>query len=390
MRILLTGGGTGGHIYPLIAVVEKIKDISINQGISPEFYYVGVSDVYETMLESQGIKVQKLISAKLRRYFDIRNIVDIPKLGISVIQSIWKVFWLMPDVVFSKGGPGALPVVIAASIFNIPIIIHESDIAPGITNLLSAKMARRIAISFEEAAEIFIANGKNDAQKQKISAKIALVGNPIRDLFFKNDNLSTETAKKIIGFNSEKPTLLIVGGSQGAVRINDFFISIARELLFNNFQIIHQTGKNNFENAKNELNNILAGYSEESKQQYKMFAYFDNDIKDIYQAADLIISRAGSGSIFEIAVMGKPSILIPLPEAAYDHQVKNAFFYAKTGASVVIEEVNLTNNLFFTQLKKIFEQSGLIKNMSDAAKKFAKPEAAMLIAQEVLKLGQKK
>jgi len=216
-----------------------------------------------------------------------------------------------------------------------------------------------------------------------------LVGNPIRRSLISGDILDSATAKKIFGFNPEKPVILVIGGSQGAVKINDLMLEIVGEII-RDFQILHQTGIKNFEDFKKELDIILRNYPEEQRSRYKTVPYFEKDLKDAYTAADVVVSRASSGSIFEAAAFAKPSILIPLPEEVVgDHQTTNAYEYARTGAAVVIEQANLEPNIFLGQLKKIFSEPEKLNQMSQAAKNFAKPKAARAIAEEIIKLGSR-
>ena len=382
ISILFTGGGTGGHIYPILAVAEELKNISNQQGIKIKFRYIGAPGNYQYFLATNGILVSRIFSAKWRRYFDIRNFLDIPLFFLSVIQAFWKVFWHMPNVLFSKGGPGSLPVVLACWFYRVPIIIHESDAIPGRANELAFKYASRIGISFESTVEYF----KIRKNGKKLAEKTALTGNPIR-LSLLDKPLEQRTAKKILGINPEKKLILVIGASQGAMKINDFLIEIAPELI-KKYAILHQTGIKNFEEAKINLNASLKNVSQDEKSDYRLVSYFEKDIGDAYSAADLIISRSGSSSIFEIAAFCKPSILIPLPEniAANDHQRKNAYEYAKTGAAIIIEENNLNREIFAIQIKKIFDNSDILNSMSESAKNFAKINAAKNIAEEIIKL----
>ncbi len=375
MRILFTGGGTGGHIYPILAVAEELKRISIERGIEMDLRYFGAAGIFRGFLEKNDIKVSKIFSAKLRRYFDPRNFTDILVfLPLSIIQAFWKVFWFMPDVLFSKGGPSSLPIVLAAKFYRVPIIIHDSDSVMGLSNRLAMKYATRIAVSFASTAQ---------------GEKVALVGEPIRNSLFSGDILDKPTAKKIFGFNPEKPLILIIGGSQGAVKINDFMLGMVEELI-KDFSVLHQTGVNNFEQVKSELNVVLKNHPPEEKSRYRIVPYFDNDLKDAYSAADIVVRRASSGAIFEAAIFGLPIILIPLPkEVVGEHQVSNAYEYARTGAAIVIEEPNLKSNIFLTQVKNLISNPEKITQMSQAAKSFAKPEAAKIIAEEILKLGSR-
>ncbi len=381
LRILFTGGGTGGHIYPILAVIEELQILSNQKNLLCDLRYFGVPGPYHRLLESNGIRVSKILSAKWRRYFDLRNFSDILIfLPFSIIQAIWKVFWFMPDVLFSKGGPGSLPIVLACRFYRIPIIIHESDTLVGLANRIASRYATRIGVSFASTVDFF---QQNEKQRQKV----ALLGNPIRRSLTSGEILEQATAKKIFGFSPELAVILIIGGSQGATRINDFLLNIAKDLV-REFQILHQTGSKNFNEVKSELNSIYKNFLEEEKSRYKIIPYFEKDLKDAYTAADVVVSRAGSCSIFEIAAFGKPAILVPLAEETVgDHQINNAYEYAKTGAAVVIEGANLKPNIFIGQLKKLISEPEKLKTMSEAAKKFSKPEAARAIAEEILELG---
>ncbi|MEK9154973.1 MAG: UDP-N-acetylglucosamine--N-acetylmuramyl-(pentapeptide) pyrophosphoryl-undecaprenol N-acetylglucosamine transferase [Patescibacteria group bacterium] len=382
MRILFTGGGTGGHIYPILAVAEELQILASQKNINLDLRYFGAYGSYQYLLASNGILVSKIISAKWRRYFDLKNFLDIPKFFLSFIQAMWKIFWFMPDVLFSKGGPGSLPVVMASRFYRIPVMIHDSDAVIGLANKIAARYASRIGISFESAAGIF-------GQKPKLLKKVALVGNPVRRSLLLGSILEQGTAKRVFGFDQTKKLVMILGGSQGSAKLNEFFFSIALELM-KDYQILHQVGVGNFEEMKKELNLLLKNYSEEEKSAYKIAPYFDKDLKDAYCAADLVISRASSGAIFEISAFGKPAILIPLPEEIVGpHQILNAYEYAKTGAATIIEESNLKAGIFINQLNKIFNDQLLFKSMSESAKKFFKPDAAKIISEEIIRLGSK-
>ncbi len=372
-RVLLTGGGSGGHIYPLLAVAQEIKKFAAENQFALDLRYFGPSDAYAELVTSAGLKTVNIASGKLRRYFSILNIVDVPKFFLGLCQALWKVFWFMPDAVFSKGGTGALPVVLAAWFYRIPVLIHESDAAPGLTNLVSARFARRIAVSFERAAKYFP------------ESKTALTGNPIRKEFATYQT-SEDRAKDELGFNPQKPLLLILGGSQGSQRLNEFILTLLKELL-EATQVLHQTGAANFAEVKKLSQAALADIPlrTEAVSRYDAKPYLDEHYKTALRAADVIVSRAGS-NIFEIAAMGKPAVLIPLAESANDHQRVNAYEYAKTGAAAVIEEPNLLPGIFVNQIKEMLKNPNLLAQMSAAAQKFARPKAAEVIAEEIFRL----
>lgn len=373
-RILLAGGGSGGHLYPLLAVAEAIKKIAQAEGQNISLYYFGPTDERATILSQAGVRMRFIASGKFRRYFSLQNILDIPKFFLSVIQVFWKTFWLMPDAIFSKGGPGALPVIFAGWFYRVPILIHESDAAPGITTLISSPFAKRIALSFEITSKYFNA------------AKVFLSGNPVRaDLL--ESRPEQRASKEEFGFKPDEPLTLILGGSLGSQRINEFVVVNLPEILAIT-QVLHQTGKENFEDVKklSQAELLEMPVRGELESRYEPIPYFESNFKTAYAAADLVVSRAGSGTIFEIAALGKPSIIIPLFESANDHQRLNAFEFAKTGAAVVIEENNLLPGIFANQLKAILGNQESINKMSAAAYQFFKPKAAELIAQEILKI----
>jgi len=374
MKIVFTGGGTGGHIYPIIAITREIKKISPpDQEI--RFFYIGPKDELTARLLSQeGIKIKPILAGKIRRYCTIiailQNIIDIFKTAVGIIQAFGHLFFLAPDLVFSKGGFGAFPVIISARILRIPIFLHESDAVSGLANRITAKFAAEVFISFPKTENIN-------------ASKMILVGNPIRKEILEG---SEEDARKLFEITSNRPVILILGGSQGAQKINDLILDSLPQLI-EDFEIIHQAGIRNFEQVKAEAEVVL---NKESRKYYHIYPFLrEIELKHAYKISDFIISRAGSGSIFEIAALGKPSILIPLPGSAQDHQLKNAYAYAKNKAAIVIEQENLTPNFFITTLKNILADQKRRKKMEEAAKNFSKPRAAEIIANYILEYFQR-
>ncbi len=370
MKILFTGGGTGGHIVPIVAITRELRKICQPEDL--RLFFVGPKDEFGSVLLSQeDIKIKTILAGKVRRYLDwktlLKNFVDLCiKIPIGIIQSFFHIFFLSPDLVFSKGGFGSIPVVIAAKLLFVPVFLHESDVTPGAANKFLSDFAIKIFVSFPKT-EYFPLE------------KMILVGNPTRKELLDN---KIDEAKKFFNLNSKKPVILILGGSQGAQRINDKILEILSQLL-KDFELIHQCGENNFKTTKAEARAVI-GRSEEAF--YHLFPFLkEPELRRAYAAADLIISRAGSGSIFEIAAAGKPSILIPLPEAAQNHQVKNAYSFQENGACLVIEENNFTASLFLEKLKTIFNQPEELKRMAEKAKAFSRIEAGKKIAEYLVK-----
>lgn len=374
MRIALTGGGTGGHLFPLIAVARELKNISLERGIFDfEMRFFGPKTKDESLysaLDEENIKFESVMSGKMRRYFSLQNPIDLFKLFIGIFQAQWKLFRFMPDIIFSKGGYGSLPIVLAGWIFRIPIIIHESDTIPGLINKLSAHFATRIVIAFPSAAKHF-----------KNQNKLAIIGNPTRQ-DIKDGSL--EEAKKNFNLKGNKPVVLILGGSQGSQAINELVMTIIDDLLLR-YELILICGNNNYRNLIAESN---ARLNPRQKEYFHLFPFLGAELKHAFAGANLVISRAGAGSIFEIAFVGKPSILIPLPNSAQDHQLENAYEYGKFGATIVIEQQNLTPHLFLDNISKILSDENLSQLMSQNALKFASPDAARKIAEEVFYFGE--
>lgn len=371
MRILFTGGGTGGHITPIVAVIRELKTIAEKEQILDlELFYAGPNDGFgKELLKNEGVFFVSIASGKIRNYFSIKNITDILKIAIGILQALWNIFLIMPDVVFSKGGYGALPAVIAAAIFRVPLIIHDSDAIPGRVNTFSARFAAKIGIAFHAASDAFP------------KEKTALVGVPIRKHILGGRK---EEAREKLGINSGQAAIGVIGASQGSQKINDSLLGILKEIT-SEFEILHQTGSRNFDEVKGEASVIIASGHPD---RYHPFGFLNEDeLRNFYAASDLVVSRASSTSIFEIAAWGKPSILIPLLTAAQDHQRKNAYEYAGAGASVVIEEANLSPHILLSEIKKLMANPEQIKKMSEAAQRFARVDSAEIVAKEILKLG---
>ena len=372
--MLFTGGGTGGHIYPIVAVAAKLREWAMRNGFQPDFRYYGQPGEYAGVLLAQNIKTSRIAASKLRRYFSLLNILDFFKFFIGIFQGLWKIYWFMPNVVFSKGGPGALSVVLASRFYLIPIAIHESDTVPGLTNKSSARFASVIDLAFNSAAVYF----------GKTRAKLSVVGNPTRPEFL--TGVPSEEAKKLLGLDPNKPTILFLAGSQGSNRMNDFVIGNLETILLK-FQAVHSVGKEKFSEYKAQYDFITKNFSPVLTKNYVFSDYLD-DASRAMDAADLIVSRGGAGALFEIAAKGKPSIIVPFPEAAGDHQKTNAYAYAETGAAIVIEQENLLPSIFMTQAEKILGDADTWKRMAGAAKDFATPEAADKVASHILSLWQ--
>ncbi len=370
MKVLFTGGGlTGGHFYPIIAIAQELNKIAEREHlVSLELYFMSDRAYNEKLLASVGATFLKVKTGKVRRYFSILNVVDFFKTIVAIPIAIVRVFLLYPDIVVGKGGYASIPALFAARLLRIPVMIHESDSVPGRANKWAAKFAEKIAISYPEAADYLP------------KEKVALTGNPIR-----NDILipTKEGAHELLNLEENVPVILVLGGSQGAQKVNDVILQAAPEII-EKYQIIHQVGIKNTKEMK-ELSKVVVG-NKEHKERYKIFGYLDNHAMRMSAGvADLIISRAGS-TIFEIAAWGIPSILVPITETNGDHQKKNAYSYARAGAAEVIEEKNFTPYLLSLEINRLMDNVEKREEMSRAAKEFSKVDAAEKIAQQIMKV----
>lgn len=371
MRILLTGGGTGGHLFPLLAVAQAIQ----KQSKEPiEFLYVGPCNKFsQEILHANGIKTTHVLTGKWRRYFSFKNLWDGIKLPFGIIQALIKILFFMPDVVFSKGGYGSVPAVIASRTYWVPIVIHESDAIPGKANRFMEHLADVIAISYKMTAEY------------TNPTKTIFTGNPIREHILGGDLVK---AREALGIKTSKPVLLVLGGSQGAKIINEVLIQILPRLLAT-YEVIHQCGEKNYEETKDLAGKAGVKAGRDGYHLYPFLKDANGEVKNALVAADLILSRAGATAISEIAAYGKPSILVPIKGSANDHQLHNAFDVAKTGGAMALKEENLTPELLLGKIDILMNDAPLRKAMGEKSRAFYHSDAAQKIAEAVLKLGNK-
>lgn len=374
MKIVFTGGGSGGHFYPIIAIAEAVHDVIRERHIlEPKLYYFAPDAFDAEALFENRITYVRIPAGKWRRYFSLKNPFDIlVTLGGSLI-AVLRLFSIYPDVVISKGGFGSVPTVIAARILGIPIIIHESDAKPGRANLFAAKFATRIAVSYESAIPYF---------GEKAKAKATKTGAPVRRELMM---IETEGARQELGLDPAVPTILVLGGSLGAMNVNEAILSVLPELV-GMANIIHQTGKSHIKEVEGRAAVALRGNP--LSNRYHPFAYLSVlALRRSAGTAALIISRAGSGAIAEIAAWRRPAILVPIPESVSHDQRMNAYAYAHTGAAVVIEEGNMTPTVIASEIRRILNDEELRKSMAEKGAAFASPEAARIIADEAVAIG---
>lgn len=371
MKIVLTGGGTGGHFYPLIAVAEEVNTlVKERRLIGAELFYLADRPYDRQLLFENQIEFRRVPAGKRRRYFSPRNLADLFKTGWGIVTALWQLYLLYPDVVFSKGGYDGFPVLVAAKILKIPVVIHDSDSQPGRVGRWAGKFAARVAIAFPEAAKYFPAN------------RTALTGNPIRkNLLYP----IKQGAYEFLQLEKEVPIIYVTGGSQGAVTLNDTVLEILPVLL-ERYQVIHQVGEANLADVTQRSTVILQNSSRQSR--YRIFSLLNPAaLQMLAGVAQLVVARAGAGAIFEMAHWGIPAILIPIPESVNREQRTNAFTYARAGGAVVIEQQNLTPSILLSEIQRLMDNFDLRREMSQKAKAFSRPEAGRLIAEEILKIA---
>lgn len=330
-KIILTGGGTAGHVTPNIALLPDLR----KKGF--EIHYIGSKAGIEKELIGQcGVPYYGISSGKFRRYLSVKNMADIFRVVKGLSDAGRLVKKINPDVVFSKGGFVSVPVVIACKLKKVPVIIHESDMTPGLANKLSMPFSDKICATFPETV------------KHLPPKKAVLTGTPIRGMLFSGSKIE---GKRFCGFKDDKPVILVMGGSLGAVAINNCIRNVLPELLLT-YNIVHLCGRNNVDNSIKH-------------DGYRQFEYVSNELPHIFALSDVIVSRAGSNSINEFLALKKPSLLIPLPKrVSRGDQILNAASFVKMGFSKALAEEDMTEPLLVREINDLFKNRGkYIANM---------------------------
>ncbi|QFT89817.1 UDP-N-acetylglucosamine--N-acetylmuramyl-(pentapeptide) pyrophosphoryl-undecaprenol N-acetylglucosamine transferase [Bacillus sp. THAF10] len=349
-KIVFTGGGSAGHVTPNIAIMNKLK------AAGWDITYIGSrKGIEEEIISNENVPFYGISSGKLRRYFDWKNFTDPLRILKGAMEALVILKKIKPRVVFSKGGFVTVPVVMAAKMLKIPVIIHESDITPGLANKIATKFATKVFVTFDETLKHF----PND--------KVLFTGSPIREELFKG---RAQEGRAWLGFHEQKPILTIMGGSLGAKKINETVRNILGTLT-EEYQIVHICGKGNVDP------------SHAHTKGYKQYEYINQELPDVLAASDYIISRAGANSIFEFLALRKPMLLIPLSkQASRGDQILNAQSFEKKGFAKVLFEEDMTTDTLDTQLKTLkLEKDTLQKRMSEDSA----PNTLEIILQEIVK-----
>ena len=328
-HIVLTGGGTAGHVTPNIAMIPRLKELGY------QISYIGSYEgIEKKLIEELGIPYYGISSGKLRRYFDVKNFTDPFKVLKGFFEAKKLMKQLKPDVVFSKGGFVTVPVVIASSRKKIPTFIHESDMTPGLANKLSIPFATKVCCNFPETVE------------HLPKEKAVLTGTPIRQELLSGN---PERARKFTGFSSDKPVIMIIGGSLGAAAVNDAVRAILPQLL-EDFQVVHLCGKGKLDDS---LNNTKG---------YVQYEYIKKELADLFALADIVISRAGANAICELSALNKPNLLIPLSaRASRGDQILNAHSFERLGYKrEVLEEEEITKESLLDAVRDLYAKPRIL------------------------------
>lgn len=358
-RIVLTGGGTAGHVTPNIALIPSLRELDY------DIHYIGSYDGIERkLIEEMDIPYYGVDSGKLRRYFDPKNFTDPFKVIHGYEQAKKLIKTLKPDVIFSKGGFVAVPVVIAGHKNHVPIIIHESDMTPGLANKICIPSADKICCNFPETVPL-VPEGK-----------AVLTGSPIRQELMAGNKLE---ALRFCGFTANKPVLMIIGGSQGSAVVNDAMRGILPELL-KTFQVIHLCGKDKIDHSLDHL------------EGYVQYEYIKKELADLFALADVCVSRAGANAICEILALRKPNLLIPLSaKASRGDQILNAESFENQGFSEVLTEEQLAPTILIPRIMKLYEhRADYIKAMEASGQSDAIPKIIQLIEEAAAKSAARK
>lgn len=354
---------------PLVAVMKEIKKLEPHA----EFWFLGPKSDFNVELAAARVRMEAVRAGKLRRYFDWKNLVDVLNLLCGVGQALKIVHREKPAVVFSKGGFAGVPTVVAGKILRAAIVLHESDTVAGLANRLTAKLADKICLSFEDVKQVFPKN------------KVIVTGNPMRSELREGDRAR---GLNFLGFNQDKLVLLVFGGSQGAQKLNRLTGETLPHLL-KKFQVVHIVGKNNVDETEQILTERRV-WNRCDRKDYRLLPFVGKEMKDVYAAADLVVSRAGANSLAEILALEKPALVVPLASAAGNHQFHNAAHFAERGLVLMVEEKTLDGQSFAEKIEELEKRSAVLrKNLAKYNAALDAEASEVKIAKEVLKAGRK-
>ena len=380
IKILVTGGGSSGHISPALAIIKTIGDIAAGQDWQPQFRYIGgTRGIERQQISAAGIEFVGVATGKLRRYFSLENLTDLFRIPIGVAQALREVARFRPDVVLSTGGYVGVPAVLAAYALRVPILTHEQTVQVGLANRITARFATTIALTFESARQELPAALRNRA---------IVTGNPVRPLIFGGDGAAAARWAGFARVDDSMPTIYVTGGSQGA-RIINRAVEAALPDLLGFGRVIHQCGQqpDGEQQDYDRLEQAAAQLPPELRRRYYFTRFVGTEIKDVFALADLVVGRAGAGTIAEICVLGKPALYIPLVPTGGDEQTRNAQACAAAGAATIIAQSELSSARLLAELQPLLADRARLRAMGQAALTLGRPDAARAVATALLALA---
>ena len=371
LRLAITGGGTGGHVLPALAVVDELRQ----RGTLAELTWIGSSDgVERRAAEEAGIQFVAIPTGKLRRYLSLRNLTDAARIPLGVLAARRALAAFRPDVVLSTGGFVSVPAVVAARGIA-PVLTHEQTAILGLANRINARFADVLAVSHSQTALL----------AGRLHHRVVVTGNPIRVGLTDGDR---SRGLQRLGFEAGMPVVYVTGGARGASPINQRIAALLPGIL-DRAQIVHQTGPPSANADASNLSAMKETLPKAVRHRYHVVEFLRDELPDIYATADLVVGRAGAGTIAELAYVGLPAILVPLPGARGDEQALNAQVLGDVGAAVVIAQRDATPERLQVEILALLDDAERRARMANAARSVARPEAAARLADELLSLAQR-
>lgn len=367
MRVIVSGGGTGGHIYPALAVAVQLRS-----QYQAEVLFLGSDDGLETQLvPAAGFRLVTVKAGKVRRYISWQTVKGVMRIPVGVLQAIDIIRKFRADVAFTSGGYVAVPAGMAARLNHVPLLMHQQDVPPNLSNRQVAPLATKISVAFEDSLSYFPAQ------------KTLHLGNPIRQEILDIRRVGPMVARSRFELSGEEPLLLVTGGSQGARHLNQVVCRALPELL-PICQILQISGKELYNETLELANDVLANRDDALKQRYRLVPYLNEEMPAALQAADLVLCRSGASTLSELATLGKPALLVPLPPAiGKSPQEANAAMFERRKAGQVIKDADLSPELLTERVKYIMTSPELLAMMMEASHSLARPEATQNIVHEL-------
>lgn len=372
MRVLVSGGGTGGHVYPALAVAAQLK-----QQYQAEILFLGSDDGLEQQLvPAAGLRLATVKAGKVRRYISWQTVKGVMRIPIGAVQAIEIVRKFRPDAAFTSGGYVAVPAGLAAYLNRVPLLMHQQDVPPNLANRQVAPLATRISVAFEDSLAFFPAE------------KTLVLGNPMRQAILDIRQVGPMVARMQFGLAGDQPMLLVTGGSQGARHLNQVVVQALPDLL-HICQVLQISGKELYQETLEQANGVLSGIDSALRARYKLVPYLNEEMPAALQAADLVLCRSGASTLSELTTLGKPGLLVPLPPAiGKSPQEANAVMFERKRAGLVIKNADLEPKLLAERVHYIMSSPELLANMMEASRALAKPEATREIVNELIKIAR--